>query len=384
MSRYPEDSNAPAVIVLTRFLLVTLILGCLARLATKWWKFGTFFRDDYYAMLAMAASIAQAVAVSIAVNLGYGSPITQLSESQVAGILKVPNRSSLSYIRRAANEQAQYASTLFYVLGIALSQLSLLCFVQYLASRNNYSFMARQLAIAVVAVVGVFGSAFQCHPRQWDYIHDRCYNREAWFIYLAASMILAEIAIIAHAVVVLINVQTSCKRRLNLTSVFLFRIVVPGTLLAQITLIHKTIHSPDPTSHTWPVAVCTQLALCLSNVTASAPQFVPILRSLQSTGMRLDGITRYTHTSSSNAQDSRSRYFFSASASARRTRAESGLELEDFPLASTRTTVTGGYEGYTLDDRVREEDKDDGSQSSQAGIIRATRTFGITEEHVGR
>lgn len=55
MSRYPEDSNAPAVIVLTRFLLVTLILGCLARLATKWWKFGTFFRDDYYAMLAMVS-----------------------------------------------------------------------------------------------------------------------------------------------------------------------------------------------------------------------------------------------------------------------------------------------------------------------------------------
>lgn len=73
--------------------------------------------------------------------------------------------------------QAQYASTLFYVLGIALSQLSFLCFVQYLASRKNYSFMAQQVAIAAVAVVGVFGSAFQCHPRQWDYIHDRCYNR---------------------------------------------------------------------------------------------------------------------------------------------------------------------------------------------------------------
>lgn len=38
-------------------------------------------------------------------------------------------------------------------------------------------------------------------------------------------MILAEMAIIAHAVVVLVNVQTTCKRRLNLTSVFLFRVV---------------------------------------------------------------------------------------------------------------------------------------------------------------
>ncbi|OJI97613.1 hypothetical protein ASPVEDRAFT_146957 [Aspergillus versicolor CBS 583.65] len=355
MSRYPKDSNAPAVIVLTRFLLVTLILGCLARLGTKWWKFGTFFRDDYYAMLAMVASIAQAVAVSIAVNLGYGSPISQLSDSQVAGIFK-----------------AQYASTLFYVFGIGLSQLSFLCFVQYLASRKNYSFMAQQIAIAVVAVVGVFGSAFQCRPRQWDYIHDRCYNREAWFIYLSASMILAEIAIIAHAVVVLVNVQTSCKRRLNLTSVFLFRVVVPGALIAQIILIHNNINTPDPTSHTWSIAVCTQLALCLSNVTASTPQFVPILRSLQSTGMRLDGITRYTHTSS--AQGSRSRYLFSA-----RTGGDSVHELDNIPLATTKTTVTGGHPSNYEE---RENEEDDGSQSSQAGIIRATRTFDITEEHV--
>lgn len=46
-------------------------------------------------------------------------------------------------------------------------------------------------------------------------------------------MILAEIAIIAHAVVVLINVQTSCKRRLNLTSVFLFRAVYVLSILTR-------------------------------------------------------------------------------------------------------------------------------------------------------
>jgi hypothetical protein len=53
MARYPADSEAPAVIVLTRFLMVTLILGTLIRLATKWWKFSTFFRDDYYILMAM-------------------------------------------------------------------------------------------------------------------------------------------------------------------------------------------------------------------------------------------------------------------------------------------------------------------------------------------
>lgn len=88
--------------------------------------------------------------------------------------------------------------------------------------------------------------------------------------------------------------------------------------------------------------------------------------------MRLDGITRYTHTSS--VHDSRSRYLFSA-----RTGGDSVHELDNIPLAITKTTVTGGYPSAFEE---RENEEDDGSQSSQAGIIRATRTFDITEEHV--
>ncbi|KAL4925687.1 uncharacterized protein BDV17DRAFT_271592 [Aspergillus undulatus] len=379
MARYPPDSNAPAVIVLTRFLLVTSILGTLARLATKWWKFGTFFRDDYYALSAMLASIAQAIAVSIAVAKGYGRPITHLSDNQVDGVLK-----------------AQYTATIFYILGIALSQLSFLCFVQYLASRNNRSFTAQQLAIAVVAVVGIFGSAFQCRAPQWDYLHGRCFNREAWYIYLAASMIIVEIGIIAQAVIVMVKVQTPWKRKSNLMAVFLFRVVVPAALISQAILIHNTITSPDATSSTWSTTICTQLALCLSVVTASTPQFVPILRRLQSTGMRLDGMTRYT-VNTSNAQDSRSRsrsrskHLFSFSqrragsgtAGDRDRDQDSVLELDHIPIVATKTTVTGGY---PLSPRVEEErepeDRGSQSSSSQAGIIRETRTFIVTEEHV--
>ncbi|KAL4912345.1 hypothetical protein BDW62DRAFT_206563 [Aspergillus aurantiobrunneus] len=352
MARYPEDSSAPAVIVLTRFLLVTLILASLARLATKWWKFGSFFRDDYYALLAMLVSIAQAVAVSVSVTKGYGSPVVQLSENQIAGILK-----------------AQYAAVFFYIAGIALSQLSFLCFVQYLVAHHRRISTVQQVGITVVAIVGVLGSAFQCHPRQWDYIHDRCFNREAWFIYLAVSMILVEAVIIAQAVIMMVKVQTTWRQKLNLMSVFLFRIFVPGGLIAQITLTHNTIHSPDPTSSTWSTVICTQLVLCLSVVTASTPQLVPILRKLQSSGMRLDGMSRYTVTTSK--QDSRSRYFLSG----RRTGNESIHELDNMPIVATKTTVTAGYPENA-------EDQDDGSQSSQTGIIRETRTFVLMEEHV--
>ncbi|KAL4944210.1 hypothetical protein BDV06DRAFT_187842 [Aspergillus oleicola] len=358
MSRYPKDSNAPAVIVLTRFLLVTLILGTLARLATKWWKYGALFRDDYYTILATLASIAQAVAVSVAVNNGYGSPIAQLNDNQIAHVLK-----------------SQYVATIFYIFGIALSQLSFLCFVQNLASHSR-RFTILSIAIAVLSVVGVFGSAFQCHPQQWDYIHNRCFNREAWFIYVAASMVLAEVAIIAQAVIMMIKVQTTWRRKSKLMSVFLFRVFVPAALLAQIILIHKNIHTPSPTSNTWSITVCTQLALALSVVTASTPQFVPVLRQLQSTGMKLDGLSRYTVTTS-NAQDSRSRYLLSG----RRTHGESGHELEDIPLAATTTTVVGGSPGDNHEDR---SDDGDGSRSSATGtgVIRETRTFVVTGERV--
>ncbi|KAL4797288.1 hypothetical protein BDV19DRAFT_359317 [Aspergillus venezuelensis] len=366
MSRYPKDSNAPAVIVLTRFLLVTLILGTLARLATKWWKYGSLFRDDYYTILATLASIAQAVAISIAVNNGYGSPTVRLDDGQIAHILK-----------------SQYAATIFYILGISLSQLSFLCFVQNLASKS-WRFTALQITIAALTIVGVFGSAFQCHPEQWDYIHDRCFNREAWYIYVAASMILAEVAIIAQAVVMMINVQTTWRRKSKLMSVFLFRVFVPATLLAQIILIHRNINTPSPTSSTWSITVCMQLSLALSVVTASTPQFVPVLRQLQSTGMKLDGLSRYTVTSSNNP-DSRNRYFLSG----RRTggAGESGHELEDIPLAATTTTVVGGAQyqsGHSRDGSEEGDGDGDGSRLSATGtgVIRETRTFVVTGERV--
>ncbi|KAL6231025.1 hypothetical protein BDW75DRAFT_221247 [Aspergillus navahoensis] len=368
MARYPAESQAPAVIVLTRFLMVTLILGSLARLATKWWKFGTFFRDDYYILLAMLASIAEAVAVSVAVDKGYGMHIDQLSDGQIAGILK-----------------AQYTANFFYIIGVAFSQLSFLFFVKHLAHQGRRVFTALQIAIAVIATTGVFGSAFQCHPQQWDYIHDRCFNRRAWFTYLAVSMILVEMAIIVQTVIVMINVQTTWKRKANLTSVFLFRVLVPAALISYIIILHRTIDSSDPTSSTWSLTIATQIALCLSVVTASTPQFVPVLRHLQTTGMRLDGLTR--HTLSSNAQysnsrsrsRSRSKYFISG----QRTRADSIVELDNMnvPFVTTEITVTSTH-GHGDGQKSVEDDHDDESQSSQTNIIRETRTWVITEEHV--
>jgi hypothetical protein len=144
-------------------------------------------------------------------------------------------------------------------------------------------------------------------------------------------------------------------------------------LLAQVYFIHSTIDSSDATSKIWSVTVASQLVQCLSLVTASAPQFIPFFKQLQSTGMRLDGMTRYAL--SSHHKSARSRYYFSTDR--RRTGNESIHELDNIPLATTKTVVTSNVNSP-------EDDHDNESQSSQTCIIRKTRTWAVTEEHTCR
>ncbi|GIK00962.1 hypothetical protein Aspvir_004992 [Aspergillus viridinutans] len=291
----------------------------------------------------------------MAVKNGYGDHLTTLSDSKVDSIMKW-----------------QYAATFLYILAIAFSQLAFLCFVQHLtpACQSRVVFVALQIIIAAWAISAVVASAFQCHPHQWDYLHGSCYDRKAFFIYLGVSNIFTDVANIAQAVQVIGTVQTTWKRKANIMAVFLFRVIVPGALMAQVYFIHRTINSSDATSETWSVTVASQLVQCLSIMTTSAPQFIPFLRQLQSTGMRLDGLTRYTI--SSHHKSSRSRYYLSTDR--RRTGNESSHELDNIPLATTKTVVTSNLNGS-------EDDHDNESQSSQTGIIREIRTWTVTEEH---
>ncbi|KAL2785099.1 hypothetical protein BJX66DRAFT_68172 [Aspergillus keveii] len=48
----------------------------------------------------------------------------------------------------------------------------------------------------------------------------------------------------------------------------------------------------EPSSTAWPAAICTQLTICLVVITVNTPQFGPILRGLQSSGVNLVGMSR--------------------------------------------------------------------------------------------
>lgn len=141
---------------------------------------------------------------------------------------------------------------------------------------------------------------------------------------------------------------------------------VIAAIACSLVYRNRTINAPDPMLDTWPVAVCVQVVQSLSIATACSPQFKPFLESLQSSGLRL-----YELPNKTNSDGRYPRTIGSASIVDRHERGGLGLELTlSPPQSATRTVVT----------TQPEPDWDAHSQSSQARIIRETRTWAVTEQ----
>ncbi|KAL4895746.1 hypothetical protein BDV59DRAFT_191657 [Aspergillus ambiguus] len=355
MGRFSPDSRTPAVNVTTWFLLVTTILSVLTRLGTKYRIFRKWTTDDYFSIASLGFCAAQSIAVSMATANGYGEHYDTLTKNQIEGVMK-----------------SQYSANILFICSMCSSKLALTRFIYGLtpASLDRRIAVGLEVFIVLWAVAGIFSSAFWCRPPQtWDYLHGQCFNIEAWWNSLGAVDILSEAGIIAQAVTVIGRIQTNIRKKAVLASVFIIRIFVIIAILCQLIYSRKTLNTTDPTLDTWPVTISTQMVQCLSAITACSPQFKPFLDSLRSTGMRVDGMSRYNKSYGYGSQSaSRAR----TTTANTRSRPHSNVnELVPIPLKETHqaTVTTMGT--------AQEWDAE--SQSSQTRIIREVRTFTITE-----
>jgi hypothetical protein len=136
-------------------------------------------------------------------------------------------------------------------------------------------------------------------------------------------------------------------------------------VICQLAYAHKTRNTTDLSWDTWTVAVSTQMAQSLSIVTACSPQFKPFLDSLRSSGMSL-GDSSYA--SKQRTYGPTSYYKASRAAHTGDTRSDTHELVSMHADGINHTTVTSVG------------DCDSESQSSQAQIIRETRTWAVTEE----
>lgn len=276
MGRFANsDTRDPAVNVTNWFLIVVVVLSVLIRLGTKYWIFHKLTSDDYLIIASLAFCIAQSAAISTAVSHGYGYHFATISSQNFEQVMK-----------------SQYAAYILYIASLCLSKLSLSTFIRSLTPVHKDHFQAAVLQglIAVLGVVGVLGTAFQCHlPRPWDYWHGRCFNLAAWNYFLCVSNIVTDCLIIAQALLLIAGIQATWKKKAVFASIFRYMQRdhsdnYRDRLLPRRTPFHRSYIRLLP--HYDCVAGCTmcEYRYCVLGPTEAFPQSAQVQWSAHSRG----------------------------------------------------------------------------------------------------
>ncbi|KAF7596034.1 hypothetical protein BBP40_003814 [Aspergillus hancockii] len=352
MGRFANDPDrrAPILNVVTWFLLVVAILSVLTRLGTKLWMFHRFTSDDYLIVASLIFCIGESITVSTAVNNGYGKHEATIDGAHFDAIMK-----------------SQYAGFLLYILSLYFSKLSLSAFIRNLTpvSRDHFHATLLHIFLTVWAVVAVFTSAFKCRvPRTWDYRSGNCFHLNAWRYYFNASNILTDVLIVIQALVLISRIQASMKKKIVFATIFLSRILVILPAIAQLILTHEVAESTDLSFDDYGVTIAIQTVQCASIVTACWGQLKPFLNQLKSNGLRIQGVEYQSTSAKASYPRSETR-----DDQSRNSELHHQHHHELVPIAS-------GQGNMTTISASRAWDAD--SQSSQAGMIRETRTWNIS------
>lgn len=129
----------------------------------------------------------------------------------------------------------------------------------------------------------------------------------------------------------------------------------------ELSFTGDAAHAADPTFDGHEVVIAMQAVQCSSIVTACWGQVKPFLNQLRSNGLRIEGADYRNTTAKVSYLASHGRDGTVASG-------ENGHELVPGASEHGNTTTVSALRAW-----------DSNSQSSQAGMIRETRTWGITD-----
>ncbi|KAJ1709184.1 hypothetical protein NYO67_8670 [Aspergillus flavus] len=348
MAQVEPDSWKPAVAVITWLLMSITAVAVVSRLLTKYLLVGGLMADDALIMISFVFGIGNNIAIFVATAHGFGNHTGTI----IATMQDIVTKSQL-------------AGALLLILSLLCSKLSMTVFICNLtpASRDHILARVAQGLILVTAVTALFGTAFQCrYPRTWDYLNEQCIDRAAWAVFLATANGITDIVIFAQAMVLILHVQATWKKRFVFASIFLPRLLVVASSIAEIILSKAHTSSTDPFIHASPTTICMEITQSLSIITACWGQLKPFMVRLRSNAFCLQN-NEWTNT----AYNGRPRPSH-VSCARRRVLSESG---GDFVLSST-------YERKTKTSTSRASAEwESQSQSSETYIVQEARTWTV-------
>ncbi|KAB8201384.1 hypothetical protein BDV34DRAFT_229346 [Aspergillus parasiticus] len=252
MAQFEPDSWIPAIAVIAWLLMSITALAVASRLLTKYLLVGGLMADDALIMISFVFGIGNNIVIFVATAHGF-----------------VPPRRGTAVDTELAMLEAVHDS--FYICNLTP------------ASRDRILARVAKGLILVTAVTSLFGTAFQCRfPRTWDYLNEQCIDRAAWVVFLAAANGITDIVIFAQAMVLIVHVQATWKKKAVFASIFLPRLLVVASSIAEIILTKANTSSTDPFINASPTTICMEITQSLSIITASWGQLKPFMVRLRS------------------------------------------------------------------------------------------------------
>ncbi|KAK6814054.1 hypothetical protein RU639_010470 [Aspergillus parasiticus] len=249
MAQFEPDSWIPAIAVIAWLLMSITALAVASRLLTKYLLVGGLMADDALIMISFVFGIGNNIVIFVATAHGFGNHTGTI----IATMQDIVTKSHL-------------AGELLLILSLLCSKLSMTVFI---------SVTLHQLLETVSSLVLPRVSV----PRTWDYLNEQCIDRAAWVVFLAAANGITDIVIFAQAMVLIVHVQATWKKKAVFASIFLPRLLVVASSIAEIILTKANTSSTDPFINASPTTICMEITQSLSIITASWGQLKPFMEA---------------------------------------------------------------------------------------------------------
>ncbi|KAI1124191.1 hypothetical protein F5Y10DRAFT_285389 [Nemania abortiva] len=273
----PRNDARSVFQIILWFLFVVAVLSVGARLGTKYAMARRLSWDDWILLGAQFAYLIQCISISLGASQGLGDPISNLTEYAIETYL-----------------QADYTSTIFQLITLALIKLSISTSIQQLSPSAKHRRLdwALRIVVGLWLLTSILTLLFQCAlPAPWDYINgSRCINRKAWWSFIAVINVATEFFIVTLYFLIIGNLRMSLMRRSFILLVFSTRLLVIGIALTQLTIFLQVFPSFDITKESWLPTVLNQATLATSVVTACGPYLRPFMESLESGMTRVENL----------------------------------------------------------------------------------------------
>ncbi|KAJ5722057.1 hypothetical protein N7488_000092 [Penicillium malachiteum] len=212
--------------------------------------------DDFIILASMLFSIIQCICVSMAIGSDYGNHLHNITDTELVVILEA-----------------------IFIASLCLSKLSLITFVRNLTLIPEHRRFAMVVGIATtlstfVALIGaIFGATFHCGmSRIWA-----LWIQQAWRYFICISNMVTDALIVAQGLMIAFQIQANLKKRVLVAAVFSSRILVTGSIIAELILVTHAANSADPPYNFCLVTTLQGLVQCLSIVTACQVQLKPFI-----------------------------------------------------------------------------------------------------------